>query len=96
MTHPRLRRLSTLSQGAALVGLGLGALSATACTKNDPQQVPAPSPTDTTAVTAPAPTPSASDSATLPTRHFPIPNAMPRRPMINGSGDGGTGAPDGG
>ncbi|HEY2511246.1 MAG TPA: hypothetical protein VGI39_10330, partial [Polyangiaceae bacterium] len=61
----RFSKLAELTRGAALVGIGLGAV---ACTTNTP-----PATTGSAAVT---PDPAASTGGPVPARKFPVPNAV--------------------
>jgi hypothetical protein len=72
MNSSRLSKLSALTRGAAVIGLGL---AATACTKqgDEPPHINAPAPQDK------APEPTNEGDASVPVRRFPIPNAMPPR-----------------
>lgn len=74
----RFSKLAELTRGAALVGIGLGAM---ACTTNTP-----PAATGTT--TAATPDPAASTDGPVAPRKFPVPNAVHRYGIP--SDDGGT------
>jgi hypothetical protein len=88
----RLAKLGNLTRGAALVGIGIGAV---ACTNESGAPPPATG-TSSAAAAAPSAAASAADPATnVPAvrRRFPIPNAIRRPADLAPATDAGAGSP---